>query len=130
MSTRDVDRLLTTWLAADAPVREPEHLLGEVLVRTGRTRRRPGWLIPERWIPMQLTMRWRPVPALGPVVAVIALLIALAIAIVIAGSQPRLPPPFGVAANGQIIFGANGDLFIRDTIDGADRRLVESGTSD
>ena len=34
MTTRDVDRLLTTWLEADAPVREPDHLLGDVLART------------------------------------------------------------------------------------------------
>jgi Tol biopolymer transport system component len=130
MSTRDVDRLLTTWLAADAPAREPDHLLEAVLATTSRTRRRPGWLIPERWFSMQLTMRWRPMPALGPVVAVIALVIALAIAIIIAGSPPRLPSPFGLAANGRIITGMNGDLFIRDAIDGPDRLLVAGPASD
>ena len=30
-------------------------------MRTGRMRRRPAWLLPERWIPMQLTMRLQPI---------------------------------------------------------------------
>ena len=50
----DFDRHLAAWLDDRAPMREPEPLLGQVLARTARTRRRPAWLIPERWIPMSV----------------------------------------------------------------------------
>ena len=46
----DFDRHVAAWLSTDAPTSEPEHLLGEVLARTARTRRRSAWRIPERWI--------------------------------------------------------------------------------
>jgi hypothetical protein len=42
----DFDGLLSAWFDDDAPGREPEHLLGQVLARTARTRRRPAWLVP------------------------------------------------------------------------------------
>ncbi|HEU5224568.1 MAG TPA: hypothetical protein VFV29_02085, partial [Actinomycetota bacterium] len=48
----DLDRHVAAWLTADAPTSPPEHLLGEVLAQTARTRRRPAWRIPERWIQM------------------------------------------------------------------------------
>ncbi len=48
----DFDRHVAAWLTSDAPTSEPEHLLGEVLARTARTRRRSAWRIPERWISM------------------------------------------------------------------------------
>ena len=61
MTTRppspDFDRLLTAWFDADARVREPDDLLDRTSRRTARTRPRPAWRLPERWIPMELTMR-------------------------------------------------------------------------
>ena len=112
MTTRDVDRLLTTWLEADAPVREPDHLLGDVLARTSHTRRRPGWVVPERWLPMQRTMRFQAAPRLGAVLAVVALLIlVLGLAGVFVAGQRRLPPAFGVASNGQVVYVSNGELW-------------------
>jgi TolB protein len=104
MSVNDVDRLLTAWLTDDAPGHEPDHLLEQVLARTSRTRRRPGWSIPERWLSVQLTMRWRPTPSLAPVVLIILLVLALIAAILLVGSGPRLPPPFGPAANGLLAY--------------------------
>lgn len=47
----DFERHLGAWLAADAPAREPEHLLGEILAKTVRTGRRRAWRIPDRWTP-------------------------------------------------------------------------------
>ena len=52
----DFDRLMSQWMEADGRVREPEQLLESVLERTRVARRIPGWLLPERWIPVQLTM--------------------------------------------------------------------------
>ena len=50
---------------------------------------------------MQLTMPLRAVPRLAPLLLLIALLLAAALAVVWIGSRPRLPDPFGPAANGQ-----------------------------
>jgi Tol biopolymer transport system component len=126
----DFDRHLSAWLAADAPAREPEHLLGQVLARTARTRRRPAWRIPERWIPMSTitstsaTMSRVPLRTLG---AVALLILALVVGVVLyAGAQrPELPAPFGLAGNGVILSVAEGDILVRDTIDGDARTLID-----
>lgn len=113
----DFDRTLSVWLTAQAPTREPEHLLDHVLERTARTRRRPAWRIPERWIPMSVltttvaprsTIPWR-------TVGLIALLVLalLASALFAVGRAHRLPPPFGVAGNGSLVYSANGDVVAR-----------------
>ena len=120
----DFDRHLAAWLTADAPTSEPEHLLGEVLARTARTRRRPAWRIPERWIPMSVDhFPGRDVPTR-----------ALAdrrarrparpragrgggAARRLAGHRP-LPPPFGPADNGRIVYAESGELWSRATLDG------------
>jgi Tol biopolymer transport system component len=55
---------------------------------------------------------------------VIALLIAaLVVAALLAGSTHRIPPPFGLARTGALIFDANGDIFVRDP-DGGSRPVV------
>jgi Tol biopolymer transport system component len=130
----DFDRHLSAWLAADAPAREPEHLLGQVLARTARTRRRPAWRIPERWIPMSTitstsaTMSRVPLRTLG---AVALLILALIVgAVLFAGAQRReLPAPFGLAGNGVILSVAEGDILVRDTVDGDARTLIDEDRS-
>ena len=113
----DFDRTLSAWLTAQAPVREPEQLLDHVLARTARTRRRAAWRIPERWISMttlstQVIPRppvpWRTVG----LVALLALLL-VAGAIFAVGRAHRLPPPFGVAANGSLVYAVDGDIVSR-----------------
>jgi Tol biopolymer transport system component len=64
-------------------------------------------------------MPWR---QLG-VLALIALLLAVTAAVYV-GSQPRPPEPFGLASNGQLAYAADGDLYVRDTIDGPARPLL------
>ena len=109
-SRDDFDRLMTQWMEADAHAREPEHLIDSVLERTRAARRIPRWLLPERWIPVQLTMPLRGVPRLAPILLLIALLLAAIVAFVIVGSRPRLPDPFGLAANGRVAFLSNGQI--------------------
>src|SRR4029079_8828494 len=85
----DFARHLAAWLTADAPTSEPEHLLGEVLARTARTRRRPAWRIPERWISMSAITSRVTTPPRVPwrTIALAALLVALiASALFVAGS--------------------------------------------
>ena len=62
---------------------------------------------------------------------VAALLLALAAAalLVTAGSQQHVPPPFGPARNGALLFG-NGDIYIRDSIDGPARLVIGGPTYD
>jgi len=131
----DLDRRLTAWFAADAAPREPEHLLGSVLARTARTRRRPAWLIPERWIPMSaITSRaaatprapWRLVGALA--LLILALVVG---AMLIVGNQPReLPAPFGPAANGLVAYAADGDIYTVDPVTGQSRAIVTGPETD
>jgi Tol biopolymer transport system component len=119
----DFDGLLTAWFDDDAPGREPEHLLGEVLARTARTRRRPAWLVPERWLPVQLVMARQSVPRLAPLVAVVALLIALLAAALFVAGRPRVPPPFGPAANGLMAYMWENRLVV-GPVDGSEQRPV------
>ena len=111
MSEPDFDDLLTAWFEADALVREPEALLDDALTRVDRSRRLPAWLLPEWWIPMQLTTPLRAVPRLAPVLLLIAQLLAAIVAIAVVGSQPRLPDPFGPAANGHVAYLSNGQVY-------------------
>jgi Tol biopolymer transport system component len=130
----DLDRLLTAWFAVDAPMREPEPLLGQVLARTVRTRRRPAWRIPERWIPMSTistrlatTSRfpWRTVGAIA------LLVLALLGAMIIAGSRTKpLPAPFGPAHNGLIVFGDGGDIAALDPKTGLRTVLIGGPAKD
>ena len=108
----DFDRLMSQWMEADALVREPEHLLDSVLARTRVARRIPRWLLLERWIPVQLTMRLQAVPRQAPILLLLALLLAAATAVfMIVGSQPKLPSPFGLAGNGRIAYLSDGQIF-------------------
>jgi Tol biopolymer transport system component len=98
-----------------------------VLERTSRARRRPAWLLPERWIPMQLTMPFRTAPRLAPtLLLIIVLLLTAAIAIVAVGSAKRLPAPFGPAANGQLAYVSAGQIFTANA-NGSGARPITSG---
>jgi Tol biopolymer transport system component len=131
----DFDRTLSVWLTAQAPTREPEHLLDHVLERTARTRRRPAWRIPERWIPMSvLTSRSASVSQVPwRTVGLIALLVLALVggALLIAGARrSALPPPFGAAANGQLAYSVDGDIVVVDGLSGTPRTIVGGPTTD
>jgi hypothetical protein len=49
--------------------------------------------------------------------------VLLALLVIVVGSQRRLPPPFGFAANGQIAYSADGHVYLADS-NGANRRQV------
>ena len=116
----DFDRQFSVWLQEAAPWREPEPLLGEVLARTARTRRRPAWRIPERWIPMA-TITTPATSVARPPWRMVALLAVLLVglvggAILLAGAQrSQLPPPFGLAANGVIAYSVDGSIVTAET---------------
>jgi hypothetical protein len=123
----DFDRLVRQWMDAEGRVREPEYLLKTVLEQTRRARRIPGWLLPERWIPMQLTMRLQTVPRLAPMLLLLIAMLLLAVALVeTLGSAPRLPAPFGPAANGLIAYDTNAVIFVANPDGTGIRPLVET----
>ena len=100
----------------------------DVLARTSRSRQRPAWTLPERWLPMAVVDRrrvlapnvpWRAVAVIGLIAILLAALLAA-----YAGSRPRLPAPFGPAANGAILYAKGGDIFVRSDASGTARVLI------
>ena len=135
MTARHDDRLLSDWLHDVAPGREPEHLLGEVLARTARTRRRAAWRIPERWISMSaITSRLAPAPTTPwrTILVAAALLLGLAVGLAaLAGAfAPRPAPPYGLAANGSLFYSEAGDLFVQAGLAAARTAIVTGATQD
>ena len=125
-----MDRALADWLR-DGPDQGPREALAQALAATRQVSQRPAWAIPERWLPMQLTMQRA--PTLRPVLllATVALLILTLLgAAILIGSQRRLPEPFGPAGNGAIAFEREGDLYIADALLGTSRMLVGGSDRD
>ena len=123
----NLERDLTVWLADTATPRVPD-FSDDILWLTARTRQRPRWSFAQRWLPTSLLAplrrAFRPIPwrTLG-LLAVLALLIAAAAAFYV-GSQPRLPPPFGLAASGLVAYAKSGDIYTVDPATGAREALV------
>ena len=108
MSANDrFERRLPVILDSLAPTRAPEYF-DDILGQVDRTRQRPGWTFPERWLPVSaLTNRLAVTPRIPmrAAIAVMLLIVGLVVgALLLAGSRPRVPAPFGPAANGQIMF--------------------------
>ena len=125
-------RNLSAWLAEDGAHRVPDHL-AEVLVHSAATRQRPWWSSPERWLPVDTTLRPRlfNAPSAGRLLAVAMLiLLVLAIAMFAIGSQHRLPPPFGLARNGTIVTSHDGDIYAVDPATAVERLLVADDSYD
>ena len=81
------DHSLSGWLADQSST--PTYL-DEAMARTRATRQRPAWSFPERWLPMQLTMRRAYVPRPFFYLALVALLaIAVAAAALTIGAGVR-----------------------------------------
>lgn len=110
-----------------AAARTPDYIEAAIERASSRPQR-PAWTFPKRWLPMDLVttriptarLPWR---QLG-VLALIALLLAAALAVYV-GSRPRLPEPFGVAANGLVAYVDDQGAIQRvDPITGESRVLV------
>jgi Tol biopolymer transport system component len=131
MTTPDTfGRDLSRWLHEDAEHRMSDHL-PEVLVRTAATRQRPWWSSPERWLPMESTLRLAPTPRIAWLLVVLALVVAIVAAIAIAGSQRRVPAPFGPAGNGLILSeGNDGDIYISNADGSHTRPLITDPAED
>src|SRR6185312_13470991 len=93
----------------------PLDYLDDVFRQTARTSQRPRWSFPERWFNVDTTFVrpsfGRNIPIRQLIVLGLLLVIVAATIAFIAGSRKELPPPIGVAANGQIAYGVEGDLY-------------------
>ena len=109
--------------------------LNDILARTATTRQRPGWAFRERWLPMSaLTRRLAAVPRfLGRLATAVALLLIAAIlAVLIVGAgRTKVPAPFGLARNGQILYiNDAGQIAAGDPATRATRVLIADGAHD
>jgi TolB protein len=126
-SREDFDRLMRNWMDADAHVPEPEDLLDRVVAETRHVRRIPRWLLPERWIPVQLTMRLQTVPRMVPVLLLLIAVLLVGAALVIGlGSWRPLPAPFGPARNGLLAYDTNAAIMVSGADGTGARPLVTS----
>jgi dipeptidyl aminopeptidase/acylaminoacyl peptidase len=100
----------------------------DVVQRIERTRQRPAWTFPERWLPVELVsqrvpttrMPWR---QLG-VLALIAILLMTFLALYIGTHVTRVPPPFGVADNGLVAYAKGGDILTVDPKTGTATAII------
>lgn len=133
----DVDRL-DRWLPArlaDLVGTDTADYLDDVLGTVATTRQRPAWSFPGRWLPMAefvgrpsvaLPVPWRPIAA---VLVLAALLVATAAVYV--GSRPRVPAPFGPAANGRIAYvGPDGGIWTAEPDQGDARQIIAGSGRD
>jgi len=102
--------------------------IDDVLSTTAHGRQRPGWTFPGRWLRMELTSaRVRtarlPIRQLG-VLALLAVLIAAALAVYVGTHQQRVPAPFGIARNGDLILSTGGDIVRLDPMTGAQSPVI------
>jgi Tol biopolymer transport system component len=123
--------VLADWLR-EGPETGPREGLERALAATRRVGQKPGWALPERWIPMQLTMART--ASLRPILAIVLvalLTLALVAAALFIGSQRRaIVPPFGPARNGAVVYDEGGDLFIANDPTDEARPLVTGPETD
>ncbi|MFL5640730.1 MAG: TolB family protein [Chloroflexota bacterium] len=117
------DRNVIDWLDEQAGHGMPGYL-DEALARTIRTRQRPWWSSPERWLPMQTTLRFAPAPRIAWLLVVLALIVGLVSAILVVGSHRQVAPPFGLARNGPMAYTKYGDIVRFDPATGVTTPLV------
>jgi Tol biopolymer transport system component len=132
--TDQLERDLSAWFADTAAPRLPD-FTDDILNLTAGTDQRPRWSFPGRWVPTSVIARARqtfyPLPwrTIG-LLAVLALLIAAVVAVYVGSQQPRLPAPFGLAANGVVAYAQNGDIFAVDPITGVREAIAIGPESD
>jgi len=134
-ATDGFERVLQEWLEGTAP-QSPVDLHATAIARVRSRRQRPRWLAfvrsatlfpgPRAGSPTLRILRLAPTLML---LFLLAALLALAIWLV-GSSQRRLPPPFGPAANGSILYQRDDDIFVADPTRPGERVIVGGPTLD
>lgn len=127
------ERHLPSALTDLAAPGTPDYLT-DILGRTAATRQRPAWASLERWLPVDIATTRVPTTRLPSrqlaLLAVMALLVVLTLAAYIGSRTTHVPPPFGPAENGRLIYSADGDIVIRDGLQTAQQVLISGPTND
>jgi Tol biopolymer transport system component len=131
MSANDrFERRLPAILDSLAPMRAPEYF-DDILGQVDRTRQRPGWTFPERWLPVSaITNRLAVAPRvpMRPALAIILLILAVFVGtLLLAGSRQRVPPPFGPAANGLLAYADENGAIVSANLDGGAAKTIIPG---
>ena len=133
ISSDRFDRRLPEILEEIAQPRTPDYF-DDLVGLSARTRQRPAWSLLERWIPVVDIARqpafarqvpWRPIAVLT-----LILLLIVAAAAWVAGSQHRVPAPFGPARNGLVVYAKDGDIFTADPVTGTSTAIVKGPETD
>jgi Tol biopolymer transport system component len=119
----DFDRALTDWLADLRPAAAPPGLLDQTLGRVAATKRRPQWLILDRWTWSARAQRWTSASRILATAALLLLILLAVLAAAILVGTRRPAPPFGLAKPGYITIDA-ADGIVVARIDGAERRVL------
>jgi dipeptidyl aminopeptidase/acylaminoacyl peptidase len=132
-----IDRIearLPELLSELGAARVPDYF-DDMLQQTSRARQRPAWSSLERWLPMGVIARpalvrlpaWRPIL----IVILLALLVAGGLLIYAGSRSVTLPPPFGPARNGVIVYATpDGDIATLDPATGATSIIIGGPTVD
>jgi hypothetical protein len=125
----DLERALRVHFDDHADPTVLDGQLDRIIDRLTSVRQRPGWLIPERWLPMStISSRIASAPRLPlRLVAVALLLLALAASLLLASGALRrpAPPPFGPAMNGLVAYGdVDGAINVGETASGVSSLIV------
>jgi Tol biopolymer transport system component len=129
-----LERRLASGLPDLVGTRDPDYL-PEILVRTERTRQRPDWIFPERWLPVAITMRLALIPRAVILWMLLSILVAGAIAGAAIGARLGLLTaiehgPVASTQNGLIAFDTpGGDIVVADP-DGGHARVLVSGDAE
>jgi hypothetical protein len=128
-----IETRMPQLLTEIADPREPDYF-ETVVGRTRRSRQRPAWTFPERWLPMSLVSvasTRRSVPWMAIALALVAIaLLAGALLVGSARLRPTLPAPFGPAGPGLVIHEAGGDIVAVDPATGTSTTLVAGSETD
>jgi hypothetical protein len=125
-TSHDLERSLGAWMHAHADEGMPDYL-DEIVDRVARERQRAWWSSRERWLPMDTTFSARLAPSFRPawlLILAAILLLGLVGAVLLVGSQPRLPAPFGPARTGTIAVEQDFDIVAIDATTRVRKELI------
>jgi len=130
MSIDRLERRLPDVLNELALPAVPDYV-DDLLSRTERMPQRPGWTYLERWFPVSAITDALSVPQRLPLRPLVAIAILVVIAIVsvvlIAGSQPRPAPLFGLARNGAVVITDEGGSIVAVDPSSGSKRTLAAG---
>jgi dipeptidyl aminopeptidase/acylaminoacyl peptidase len=130
------DDRVRAWLLERDPGEVPEALRASASRVPFEVRRPLVARLIERGLPMtEVETRFERIGVsrqiLVTCVVIVLLLVGLAIGLLlVGGTQPRLPAPYGPAANGQIAFASEGDIFTVDPETGVTTAIVTGAEND